>query len=135
MARLVRPLLILATVLLVPVVPFLLLGNRLDLNLLTYQSNGTSPDSTIPATLVVGLLAADLVLPVPSSLVSTLAGQQYGALVGTAVVWLGMSIGAIIAFALARAWGRPLARRFAGEEQLRNVDHLIKRYGIAVLAL
>jgi uncharacterized membrane protein YdjX (TVP38/TMEM64 family) len=119
-------LLILATVLLVPIVPFLLLGDRIDAQLV---------NSELPAAWVVGLLACDFVLPVPSSFVSTLAGQQFGALRGTAVVWLGMSIGAIIAFALARIWGRPLARQFAGEEELRSTDHLIERWGIAVLAL
>jgi uncharacterized membrane protein YdjX (TVP38/TMEM64 family) len=136
MTRLVRPVLILATVLLVPIVPFFLAGGRIDDYLAPYHPvNGVDTPLSIPAALIVGLLATDIVLPVPSSLVSTLAGQQFGALVGTLVVWLGMSLGAIAAFGLARAFGRPLARRFARQEELQSMDHLISRYGIAVLAV
>jgi 3-dehydroquinate synthase len=57
------------------------------------------------AALVVAILAIDVVLPVPSGPVSTLAGSHLGVALGTAASTLGMTLGATIAFALARGVG------------------------------
>jgi uncharacterized membrane protein YdjX (TVP38/TMEM64 family) len=133
MRRLVRLLLVVTLVLLVPIVPFLCLAGPLEQWLTDWTENPPSPLAT--ATLVVGLLSADVVLPVPSSLVSTLAGSQLGTLGGTVASWLGMSLGAGIGFGVARRWGRPVARHLASDEDLRRLDDLARRYGAAVLVV
>lgn len=87
------------------------------------------------ATLVIGLLASDIFLPVPSSLVSTFAGKALGFWLGTAASWCGMTIGTSVAYWLVRWLGRPLAQRLSSEEELARMDALANRYGVLILIL
>jgi uncharacterized membrane protein YdjX (TVP38/TMEM64 family) len=74
------------------------------------------------------LLALDVVLPVPSSIVSTAAGVLLGFWRGAVVVWTGMMVACLLGYALgARAAG--LARRFVGEPGLERAGKLVRRYG------
>jgi uncharacterized membrane protein YdjX (TVP38/TMEM64 family) len=77
---------------------------------------------------IFGLLAFDVILPVPSSIVSTAAGVLLGFWVGAAIVWAGMMVACLFGYALgARAAG--VARRFVGDDGLRRAESLMKRYG------
>jgi len=133
MRPLMRPLFLIVFVLLVPILPFLLLGEPFEAWPTLWQNN--PPNGMALAALTVGLLASDILLPVPSSVVNTLAGSQLGTPVGTAVCWLGMSLGAMLGFALARYGGRPLAERFCKPEQLRQMEQVSCRYGPGILVL
>ena len=133
MRDLLLPLILLALALAVPIVPFLLFGPSLE-----EQITGRLDASVAPGTLaavIVGLLAVDVFLPVPSSVVSTFAGSTLGFAAGTAASWLGMTAGALLAFVLARVFGRPLALWLSGREDLDRVDALSRRYGPLVLVL
>jgi hypothetical protein len=55
------------------------------------------------------LLAADLVLPIPSSLLSAGAVAALGPVLGGAAIWLGMSAGAILGHAFGRSGGKAIA--------------------------
>jgi uncharacterized membrane protein YdjX (TVP38/TMEM64 family) len=123
----------LALVLLVPVVPFLSFGDSLEARIEAWFDASLSPAAT--ATIVAGVLAADILLPIPSSFVSTLAGSRLGFIAGTAVVWLGMTVGAVIGFWLARTFGRPLAARLSSPDDLRRMELLGAERGPLVLAL
>lgn len=57
----------------------------------------------------VGLLLADVVLPVPSSLICTAAGAILGPVVGALVVWLGLNLAALAAWGAGR-WGLATSR-------------------------
>ena len=107
MRDLLLPLILLALVLAVPIIPFLLFGPSLEEQITGWLDASLSPGAL--AALIVGLLAADILLPVPSSVVSTFAGSALGFAAGTAASWLGMTAGALLAFVLARLFGRPLA--------------------------
>jgi uncharacterized membrane protein YdjX (TVP38/TMEM64 family) len=85
--------------------------------------------------LVAGAMATDVVLPVPSSLVATLAGAQLGVLGGTSASWTGMTLGATLAFGLARYWGRPLAERFVSTVDLARLDRLATRLGPGLIVV
>jgi uncharacterized membrane protein YdjX (TVP38/TMEM64 family) len=77
---------------------------------------------------IFGLLALDVVLPVPSSIVSTAAGVLLGFWWGALVVWTSMMVACLIGYALgARASG--LARRFIGAAGLRRAEGLVQRHG------
>ncbi len=132
-SSLFRWLLLIAVVLAVPIVPFLGFGESAETQIAGWLDNSLSPGAA--AALVIGLLAADIFLPVPSSLVGTFAGRMLGFMAGTAASWFGMTLGAIVAFWLVRWFGRPLARRFSSEEELNRMDSLADRYGILVLVL
>jgi membrane protein DedA with SNARE-associated domain len=78
---------------------------------------------------VVLLLSGDLLLPVPSSLVSAGAVALLGPVWGAFVIWLGMSLGAVIGFSVGRSGGVVLARRLVGETELGRAERLMRRFG------
>lgn len=87
----------------VPLVPFVLCGARLDHAIGAWLD--PPPPPAVLAVVEVGILAADLLLPVPSSLVATLGGASLGLLGGTACAWVGMTLGAVAGWWLGRAVG------------------------------
>ncbi len=133
MPDLVKPLLLIAAALAVPIVPFLILGDGLESRVEGWLGETLRPGQI--AALVVALLAVDIFLPIPSSVVSTLAGNALGFWPATGASWLGMMLGSAAAFALARAFGRPLAARLSGEAELARMDRLADRFGPLVLVL
>jgi uncharacterized membrane protein YdjX (TVP38/TMEM64 family) len=133
MSKLLRASILIAVALAIPAIPFLLFGERIDRLVEGWLT--PPPARWLIFCLVVGVLAADIVLPVPSSLVSTLAGSELGIPLGTLASWIGMTAGAAIGFALARALGRPLAQRPAGPEELARMERLSERFGPRVLVL
>ena len=120
-------------VLLVPVLPFLALGGRLDQWLRGLAED--PPSAATTALLVIGLLSTDIVLPIPSSIISTLSGWQLGLFHGTLTTWIGMNLGAVFGFTLALRWGRPLALVFSRGEDLEGMGYVSNRYGPLVLVL
>lgn len=129
---LARPLLVICLALLVPAVPFLLLGEDFEARLQAWVQQDWSPRHRF--WLIVLVLSLDIVLPVPSSGVSTYAGGTLGVLAGTAASWLGMSLAAVTGFALARRLGRPFADRFGGGDMGR-LESVSVRYAAAMLVL
>ncbi len=65
--------------------------------------------------LIIGLMALAIVLnPIPSAPIALVSGALFGHAWGTLYVVLGAEIGALIAFAIARAFGHDLLRRLFG---------------------
>jgi uncharacterized membrane protein YdjX (TVP38/TMEM64 family) len=120
-------------VLLVPIIPFVLLGGRIDEWFDQWKER--SHDPWLTAGVVIGVLATDIFLPIPSSMVSTAAGGELGWLLGTVASTLGMSIGAIAGFALARGLGETFTRWFTKRESLDQMQALCQKYGASVIIL
>lgn len=133
MRDLIRPMLPMIAVLLVPIIPFLLLGSWSDAAWEKWQQN--PPSNAVVASVVTALLAADIFLPVPSSLVSTLAGAQLGGPLGIFVSWIGMTLGTILGFALAKKFGNRFALWFSRPEDLERANLLSQQYGQALLVI
>jgi len=83
---------------------------------------------------IFGLLALDVFLPVPSSIVSTASGILLGFLLGAAVVWGGMMAGCLLAYAVGKR-GSEATRRFIGAEGIAKASALMERYGDLTLVL
>lgn len=81
------------------------------------------------ALVVIGLLAADILLPVPSSLVSTSAGALLGWTAGTAASTIGMTAGCLLAYVLGRGGGRRSVGKWVGEQEMARFDALFARVG------
>jgi uncharacterized membrane protein YdjX (TVP38/TMEM64 family) len=112
-------------------VPFLLFGGAFTA-FAESLTRGTLPVRVV-APAIIALLALDVVLPVPSSLISAGAGALMGFWGGTLTIWLGMTAGCIIGYAAgARMAG--LARQFIGDADLRRAAQLLDRHGIWALA-
>lgn len=133
MRELFRTFPLMCAVLLVPILPFLLLGGTFEQWLRDIVENPPSRAST--ALLVIGLLSTDILLPIPSSVISTLSGWQLGWFQGSIATWVGMNLGAILGFALARRWGHRFARFFSKDEDLERMKEVSDRFGPAILVL
>lgn len=116
----------------VPLVPFVVCGARLDQMVAGWLD--PPPPAAVLAALEVGVLAADMLLPVPSSLVATLGGAQLGFVVGTACAWLGMTVGAAAGWWLGRAAAAPRLAGLAAEERA-ELDRRQRRYGPLAVVL
>jgi uncharacterized membrane protein YdjX (TVP38/TMEM64 family) len=131
--RLARPLLLIAVVLLVPIVPFVVLGERFERRIDGVLASPPAAPTVI--LLVVGLLATDVFLPVPSSLVSTLAGGQLSLFGATAASWVGLTLGASLGYVVGKRLGRPLAERLTEPQDLQRMEPLLQRHGTFVLVV
>ena len=82
-----------------------------------------------------GLLAADVVLPIPSSVVAVAAGMRLGFLGAVVTIAVGSTMGCLVGWAIGRALGRPGLHRFVGPDALARLDVLVQRYGAGTLLL
>jgi uncharacterized membrane protein YdjX (TVP38/TMEM64 family) len=112
--------------------PFLLFEREFTAFAEGVTASGTSP--RVVAAAIFGLLALDVFLPVPSSLVSTAAGLLLGFLGGAAVVWTGMMAGCLIGYWVG-ARGAGAARRLVGEDGLERASRLARRYGDVTIVI
>ena len=78
---------------------------------------------------VVGLLVSDLFLPIPATPLMAAAGYLYGPLVGGAISAAGSFAAGMAGYGLCRAFGRDIAARLAGEDELLRHETLFQRSG------
>ncbi len=111
--------------------PFALFEERFN----TLSTQLLAPDSpkSLAAAAIALLLASDVVLPIPSSVVSTASGALFGFWAGAFISWAGMSAGSLLALFIGRRLGRPGLRKIVGESELSRAEHLFSRYGEAAL--
>ncbi len=128
-----KPLLLITVVLILPLLVFAAWGETFLSMVEQWQTE--PPARWTLAVAVIAILASDVFLPVPSGPISTLAGSQLGIMLGTTVSTLGMTLGAIIAFALAKTWGRPLAERYSSTKQLAELETACADHGVWMLIL
>lgn len=67
-----------------------------------------------PIAIVVLMMLAVVISPLPSAPIAIAAGAAYGHVLGTGLVLVGALVGAMIAFALARLLGRAFVARWIG---------------------
>lgn len=131
MPRLVRLLLWFSLALLIPAIPFAVLGDSFEQSQLDWLQNRHDP--AMLAWGVGGLLAIDLFLPVPSTAVCTYAGGTLSFWVALVSSFGGILVGNLVGFSLARTLGRPFAVRFANDTDIRWLDTLSQKWGLLVL--
>jgi uncharacterized membrane protein YdjX (TVP38/TMEM64 family) len=127
----IRPLLLVSLVLILPVVILLFTGESFASLIEAWKKSPPAPSTMFFA--IAGILATDIFLPVPSGPISTLAGSQLGIFAGTLASTLGMTIGGIVAFALARRWGRPFAERISDPQELTDMESIADSFGLSAL--
>ena len=80
------------------------------------------------------LLVADVVLPVPSSLVMAAHGALFGVAAGTALSVAGSTLAALAGFALGRA-GNDVIRRFVTPAEHDRAGAMLRRWGVLAIVL
>jgi uncharacterized membrane protein YdjX (TVP38/TMEM64 family) len=106
MRRPVRAVLIITAALCIPLVPFFIIGELPGERWLS----ATDDHAVTFALAGAGLLAADVLLPIPSSIVGTMLGARLGFAPGALAAFVGMMTGQVLAYATSR-W---LLRRRSG---------------------
>ena len=85
--------------------------------------------------LVIFALTADVLLPVPNGLTNTLAGAILGFYIAIPIIWIGLTLGAIVGFTIGKFAAKPIARRILSENELKNSEDLSKKFGVGILLL
>ena len=77
----------------------------------------------------IGLISADILLPIPASSVMAAMGIIYGPILGGTVSALGSFVSGIMGYGLCRALGRNFAVKLTGESGMRQAEDLFGRWG------
>jgi uncharacterized membrane protein YdjX (TVP38/TMEM64 family) len=121
-----------AALLALVIVPFWLFGERVEAFVADILRRETG--RLLLAGFGVLALAADVLLPVPSSVVSTALGALFGGATGTILSAAGLTLGCGLGYWLGRRAGQSFAARRRGPED-PLIWNLLERHGAAVLVL
>lgn len=83
----------------------------------------------------IGLIVADLVIPVPATTVSAALGLIYGTIVGGLLASIGIFAAGTVAYTLSRLLGLRAALRLVGRRDLKSTAAFFERNGIWAVAL
>lgn len=108
------------------------LVEALGIPLLVEPTPWLNRGGVLAAMLGVGLLVADVLLPVPSSLIMVAHGALFGILGGTLLSLAGCLGASLFGFWLGRRGGRLLERLVSPVERER-ADYLLKRWGMLAI--
>lgn len=106
----------------------------LGIRLLADPTPWMARGGTLAAVLGVGLLFADVLLPVPSSLVMVAHGALFGVLGGTVLSLVGSVGASLFGFAIGRRGG-PLLRRITTPEERARADSFLRQWGALAVCL
>lgn len=110
------------------IVPFFLVGEHLERWTTDFLNAAAGHRGWIALFLGL-LLAVDILLPVPSSMVSTAAGFFLGFAGGTLTSLAGMTTSCAAGFWLGFRFGRPFTRRMVGIEGIHRLEEMRRRFG------
>src|SRR5690606_18164206 len=120
----------------------LLVGLVLALVLVPWLVWGTALEAWVTGTIVhhepppyaalwvIGLLAADVFLPIPSSIVAVAAGVFLGFAGGAIATFIGLTVGCLLGYAFGFLWGPLAARRIVGAAQWDRAELWAQRFGL-----
>ncbi len=129
---LVRHYLMAAVAVLVCFLALFLVGEALGLPLLEDPTPWLRQAGWLSAAIGVGLLAADVLLPVPSNVVMIAHGALFGIVVGAALSVLGGMLATVAAFWIGRRGGTLLAKAVPANERAR-ADAILARWGVVAI--
>jgi uncharacterized membrane protein YdjX (TVP38/TMEM64 family) len=70
-----------------------------------------------------------LVAPIPGEFTGFVGGYLFGIVPGLIYSTVGLSLGSLFAFLIARGLGMPFFRRFMGEEFMGKFEYIVERHG------
>ena len=86
--------------------------------------------------LFIGIMAIQgLLVPIPSEVVLLATGMIWSWFLGGIMGIIGSMAAALLCFYVSKKGGRPLAKKFVGENAIDLVDNLIHKYGIKVIII
>lgn len=118
---------------LVIILPFLLWGETAEAWVDRFLSNPSS--LWLLAAAIFLLLASDIALPIPSSVVATASGAFLGIGLGTLVSAGGMTAGVLAGLLIGRQYGQSACRAFVGAKEYDRLEHYVRSHGMLILVL
>lgn len=112
--------------LLLILVPFFLFADVIEPRSLALIQTGSVVQRQV---WVAALLAVDVFLPIPSSIVSTVAGASLGFASGALASMVGMTVGALIGYSSGRMLGPTLLQRLMTPASVARAEALTLRLG------
>lgn len=103
-------------------------------NKLSRVVEGLSPN-LFSGLLIMGILGADILIPVPSSIVMIISGHLFGGLLGGILAIAGSMIASMLGFLISRKIGREKVIRWIGEKEYKQASSLTDRYGAYAVIL
>lgn len=107
---------------------------RLDMSVATIEAaiRDLGPWAAVGS--VVAMILHSFV-PLPAEVIAIANGMVFGKLLGVALTWAGAMAGAVVAFGLARALGRPFVERLVPERHWHRIDAWTARDSAGALLL
>jgi uncharacterized membrane protein YdjX (TVP38/TMEM64 family) len=114
----------------------LLVENVFGFSFEPWAREWTAGAGTPAAAVVVGLLALDIFIPVPSSIVMILSGAAFGVVWGSLLAFAGSIGGEWLGFELARKYGTVVANRLIGDAaERRRLNDVLMTHGAAAIVV
>ena len=127
---------LIAGLLLLIILPFVFWGERFEAALSLEGSRAWMEKFNEWAWLAgVGLLVADIALPIPGTVVMSAMGWKYGWFWGGCISALGSVLSGVLAYGLCRTLGRAVAVKIAGEESLMQAQVWFEKSGGWLVAM
>ena len=114
-------------------VPFFLFESTTENT--AFQYLHANQETGIVATVAAALLALDVFLPIPSSIISTTVGSVLGMAAGTVVSFVGMTTGCVLGWYFGQRVGGPSAGALLGDREYERLRSLFSRYGALAISL
>lgn len=113
----------------------LIVENLLGFSLEPWARSQLANAGPSAAVAVAALLAVDIFIPVPSSLVMILSGAAFGVWWGALIAFIGSIAGEWLGFELARRYGTRLSMKFIGDAaERRRLNDILTTHGAAAIA-
>jgi uncharacterized membrane protein YdjX (TVP38/TMEM64 family) len=120
----------------VVIVSKLLIENVLGFDLEPWARSWMAAAGPAGAATVIGLLAADVFVPIPSSVIMILSGAAFGVWWGSLLAFAGSMGGEWLGFEIARRYGSAWAARFIGDDrEVARLNAMLARHGAAAVAV
>jgi uncharacterized membrane protein YdjX (TVP38/TMEM64 family) len=117
-------------------VPMLVFGDRFETMFDGERALGfVRAQGSWGAVVAIGMIMADLFIPLPSPAIMAALGLIYGTAIGGLLASIGSFAAASLGYALCRLIGPPAAAWIAGPAQLERLSGFFGRYGIWAIAL
>ncbi len=133
-SNILRWLLLCVIILVIILVPFFAFGHRIE-EWTDAFLRASARHSFISGGVIFALLASDILLPIPSSIVSTGAGFVLGMLYGFLASWLGMTTACIAGYLLGAASRKRLSTKLLGESEVKRLEDISRKAGDWVIVI
>lgn len=87
----------------------------------------------VPALFIIALLIADILIPVPSSIVMIISGMLFGGFLGGLIALTGSLAGSLINFQMSRILGQTKIKRWLGEKEYNTLSKVMQKYGAYIV--